>query len=176
MGLHVLHRTDRSPQTQQCEVLLQTLIANKPRIINYNLSFGLFLSFPGQTWPRDPLQRVRPEKWYWSHLKLTSETHYKAISWQFPGLGQRALKLKMAEWLQVKKGGLPDGPLAAMPCESAALNRWIGDNLGQRDPEVFVWPSGFSEAWGAQAKKRHLFKKILICWPCRLRRQGQRKT
>ncbi len=28
---------------------------------------------------------------------------------------------------------------------------------GQRDPEVFVWPIVFLEAWGTSAKKRHVF-------------------
>ncbi len=31
--------------------------------------------------------------------------------------------------------------------------------LSQRDPEVFVWPSGFLVACGATAKKPHIFQK-----------------
>ncbi len=72
-----------------------------PRNKNYNLSFGLFRSFPGRTWPRDPFQRVRLKKWCRTHLKLAPETDYKVISWPFPGLGQKKLKSKMTECSQV---------------------------------------------------------------------------
>ncbi len=65
------------------------LVAIRPRNKQYNLSFGLFRIFPGQTWPRDPLQGVRLEKWCRTHLKLAPETNSKAMSWQFPGLGQK---------------------------------------------------------------------------------------
>jgi hypothetical protein len=41
---------------------------------------------------------------------------------------------------------------------------------------VFVWPSGFLEAWGTKAKTRHMFKKLLVFWPRRRRRQGQQTT
>ncbi len=51
-----------------------------PEVLNllflrkYNSSFGVFLSFPGQAWPRDPLQRVRLYKWCRTRLKLAPET------------------------------------------------------------------------------------------------------
>ncbi len=48
--------------------------------------------------------------------------------------------------------------------------------LLQRDPEVVFWPSGVLEAWGTQAKRPHMFRKIVVVWPCRLRRQGQKTT
>ncbi len=35
------------------------LLAIKPRTESYNSSFLLFRSFPGQTWPRDVLQRAK---------------------------------------------------------------------------------------------------------------------
>ncbi len=41
-------------------------------------------------------------------------------------------------------------------------------------PKLFWGPSGFVEAWGAKANKPHNFKKSVIFWPCRLRRQGQK--
>ncbi len=38
----------------------------------------------------------------------------------------------------------------------------------QRDPEVVFWPSGvFVEAWGTKAKKPHIFKNNMFCWPSR---------
>ncbi len=46
----------------------------------------------------------------------------------------------------------------------------------QQDPEVFFGPSVFGEAWGTNAKKEHMFRKIIVLWPCRLRRQGQQTT
>ncbi len=45
----------------------------------------------------------------------------------------------------------------------------------QKDPEVVFWPSVFLKAWGTKAKQPDIFRKILVFWPCRLRRQG-RKT
>jgi hypothetical protein len=38
---------------------------------------------------------------------------------------------------------------------------------------VVYWPSGFGDAWGTKAQKPRLFRKMLVVWPCRLRRQGQ---
>ena len=64
--------------------------AIKPRSKHYNLSFGLFRSLPGRTWPRDPFQRVRLEKTSRTHFKLAPETNYKAVSWPCPGLGQKS--------------------------------------------------------------------------------------
>ncbi len=55
-----------------------------PRNNNYDLSF-VFRSFSGRAWPRDPLQRVRLEKWCRTHPKLAPETNQKAISWPCPG-------------------------------------------------------------------------------------------
>ncbi len=37
---------------------------------------------------------------------------------------------------------------------------------------MFFWPSCLFEAWGTKAKKPHIFQKIPVFWPCRLRRQG----
>ncbi len=52
--------------------------------------------------------------------------------------------------------------------------RWgLQVTTDQRDPEVFVWPSGFLEAWGTKAKQPHMFNKILVCVPCRRKRQGK---
>jgi hypothetical protein len=34
----------------------------------------------------------------------------------------------------------------------------------------------FLESWGAKAQKRHMFKNIMVCWPCRLRRQDPQNT
>jgi hypothetical protein len=48
------------------------------------------------------------------------------------------------------------------------------ESLPQKDPEVVFWPSAFLEAWGTKANKSHIFKKIVVVWPCRRRRQGQR--
>ncbi len=63
------------------------LITIEPRNKQYNLSFGLFRPLSGQTWPRDPLQRVWLEKWCCrAHLKLAPETNSKAMSWPFHGL------------------------------------------------------------------------------------------
>ena len=41
---------------------------------------------------------------------------------------------------------------------------------------VVYWPSGFLEAWGTKAKKPHFFRKLLVVWPCRRRRQGQKTS
>ncbi len=41
-------------------------------------------------------------------------------------------------------------------------------------PKFCCWPSGFVEAWGTNAKKPRIFKKRVVCWPCRRRRQGRR--
>ncbi len=65
------------------------LVALRPRKTSCNLSFGLFLTFSGQAWPRDPLQRVRLEKWCNTHLKVAPEAKSKAISWRFPRLGPK---------------------------------------------------------------------------------------
>ena len=46
----------------------------------------------------------------------------------------------------------------------------------QKDPVVVYWPSVFLEAWGTKAKKPHFMKDILVYWPCRLRRQGQKNS
>ncbi len=73
------------------------LAAIKPRNKKHNLSF-VFRSFPGKTWPRDPLQRVRLEQWCRTRLKLAPETNSKATSWLFPGLGKKIqLKFQMME-------------------------------------------------------------------------------
>jgi hypothetical protein len=61
----------------------------QPRNKKYKLSFGRFRSFPGQTWPQDPFQRVRLEKWCRTHLKLAPKTNYKANAYRggrFKGL------------------------------------------------------------------------------------------
>jgi hypothetical protein len=71
------------------------LVSIKPRCTNYNFSL-VFRTFPGQTWPRDPCQRVRLDKLCRTHLKLAPETNSKAMSWPLPGLGKK-LKLKMME-------------------------------------------------------------------------------
>jgi hypothetical protein len=47
-------------------------------------------------------------------------------------------------------------------------------DLSQRDPDIVFGPSGVLEAWGTKAKKPHSFRKRMICWPCRLRRQGKK--
>ncbi len=65
------------------------LVAIMPRNKKHDLSFGLFRSFSGRAWPRDPLQRVRLEKCNRTHPKLAPESNYKAMSWQYPGLGQQ---------------------------------------------------------------------------------------
>ncbi len=31
---------------------------------------------------------------------------------------------------------------------------------------MFVWPSGFLEAWGTKAKQPHVFRKRLVIWTC----------
>ncbi len=69
-------------------------IAIKPRNKHYNLSFGLFRSFSGRAWPRDPFQRVKLDKWCRTHLELAPETNAKAMSWPFPGLSQESLNYK----------------------------------------------------------------------------------
>ena len=46
----------------------------------------------------------------------------------------------------------------------------------QKDPVVVYWPSVFLEAWGTKAKKPHFFQKILVYWPCRIRRQSQKTS
>ena len=71
------------------------LVAILPRNKNLDLGFG-FRSFSGQTWPRDPLQRVRFEKWCRTPLKLAQGTNYQVISWPFPGLGKK-LKFEIVE-------------------------------------------------------------------------------
>ncbi len=67
--------------------LRRKLVALKPRNKNRNLSFVVSV-IPGETWPRDSLQRVRLETWCRTHLKLAPETNYKAMSWPFPGLAK----------------------------------------------------------------------------------------
>ncbi len=47
------------------------------------------------------------------------------------------------------------------------------DSKDQRDPEVFLLAKFFLEAGCAEAKNPQIFVKILVVWPCRLRRQGQ---
>ncbi len=46
----------------------------------------------------------------------------------------------------------------------------------QRYPEVVFWPSGLLEAWGTKANKPHISLKLMVCWPCRRRPQGQQTT
>ncbi len=41
-------------------------------------------------------------------------------------------------------------------------------------PKSCYWPSVFLEAWGTKANKLQIFQKRVVCWPCRLRRQGQK--
>jgi hypothetical protein len=43
-------------------------------------------------------------------------------------------------------------------------------------PKCFCLPSGFLEAWGTKVEKPHNFKEIIVCCPCRLRRQGRTTT
>ncbi len=43
-------------------------------------------------------------------------------------------------------------------------------------PNWFLGPNGFLEAWGTKAQKPPIFRKIIICGPCRRRRQGQKAT
>jgi hypothetical protein len=69
---------------------LKYRVAIKPRNKNDHSSYNLFRSFPGQTWPRDTLQRVRLEQWCRTHVKLSPETIYKAITVPLPGLGQKS--------------------------------------------------------------------------------------
>ncbi len=47
---------------------------------NYNSSFGSFRLLSGQTWSRDPLQRVKLGKWCRTRPNLAPETNDKAIS------------------------------------------------------------------------------------------------
>ncbi len=44
----------------------------------------------------------------------------------------------------------------------------------QRDPEVLSLAKCFLEVRGAKAKIPHMFKNIVVVWPCRRRRQGQK--
>ncbi len=67
-----------------------------------------FRPFSGQARPRDPLQRVRLDKWCRGHRKLTPETNHKALSWPFPGPPQK-----------FKNGGMTAGKeiFGWQPCE-----------------------------------------------------------
>jgi hypothetical protein len=59
------------------------------------------------------------------------------------------------------------------PSKDLGRSCWILEGSNQMDPEVFFGPSDFLEAWGAKAKTPHMFMKLMVLWPCRLRRQGQ---
>ncbi len=65
------------------------LSSNHAHKSKFKLKFCFVRSFSGQTWPRDPVQRVRLEKWCRTHLTLAPGINYKVISWPFPGLGQK---------------------------------------------------------------------------------------
>ncbi len=44
---------------------------------------------------------------------------------------------------------------------------------GSRSGFLAKW---FLEAWGTKANKPHFFRKRVVCWLCRLRRQGQQNS
>ncbi len=45
------------------------------------------------------------------------------------------------------------------PCELTGCGDIRGTKpYDQRDPEVVVWPSGFLEAWGTEAKRPRIFR------------------
>jgi hypothetical protein len=68
--------------------------------------------------------------------------------------------------------GTPKNP-ARLPSGTQKLRfpvRLLPKPEGSRSVVLAKW---FLEAWGTQAKRPHIFKKIMVCWPCRRRRQGQ---
>ncbi len=67
-----------------------------------------------------------------------------------------------------RRGLKPVGPLCT---GRKVLLFQLHPSKGSRS--VF-WPRCFLDAWGTKAKKPHLFRKILLVWPCSLRRQGKK--
>ena len=45
--------------------------------------------------------------------------------------------------------------------------------LFQRDPELFFWRRVLLEAWGTKAKKPHISKELVVCWPSRVAEGGK---
>ncbi len=65
--------------------------------------------------------------------------------------------------------------MSGPPC--GRLTKWSQSCGPQRDPEVVVWPSGFWEAWRAEANKNTpRQEENALCWHCRLRQQGQKNS
>ena len=67
------------------------LVAIKTKSYNFSLVFVSGISRPNLA-PRPAPTSF--EKWCRTNLILAPETNYKAISWPFPGLGEKSLNLK----------------------------------------------------------------------------------
>ncbi len=127
-----------------------------------NLSFdnfyiGIFRAFPGRAWPRDPLQRVRLEKWRRTHLKVDPDTNCKTISWPSAWWPcQRANEyvfFKPARNPRATKIGRKWGP----PRYRGTVpgNHWISKSgWGTRRPYCLTWSSNMSVPATAAVLKR----------------------